>query len=320
MPTPKHFAPEPNTVNNISYPDPWYCQLSGEDGLAALKVSGKDRVSFLNGQLTNNVSLLTPTTTMLAGWCNNKGRLVTICQLVDWQDAIWLIMPADVVASVQKKLGMYVLRAAVKLEIAEVTIVGLGDGADGDTASDDTDVYADENGFIAKVCGDNQRSIYLIPDVVDVDNDEIDEVAPGYFWLRGIQAGIPRILSETQEEFVAQQVNLDLLDGISFKKGCYIGQEIVARTQNLGRIKRRSYLYRIAGAANVAPGSKLYAAGQAAGQVVDAISDGAETHFLAVVGIDKLDQALSLDEAGSMVIERLALPYTIPESAAASPE
>lgn len=301
-------------MTDISYPDPWYCQLSGEDGLAALKVSGSDRVSFLNGQLTNDVSLLTPTTTMLAAWCNNKGRLVTICQLVDWQEAIWLIMPADIVATVQKKLGMYVLRADVKLEIAEVTIVGLGDGADGDTASHDADVFADENGFITKVCGDKQRSIYLIPDVVDVDNEDIDEVAPGYFWLRGIQAGVPRILSETQEEFVAQQVNLDLLKGISFKKGCYIGQEIIARTQNLGRIKRRSYLYRIAGEDDVAPGSKLYAGGSAAGQVVDAVSDGKETHFLAVVSIDKLDEALSLDEAGLRVAERLTMPYAIPES------
>ncbi len=292
---------------------PWYTRLDGEDGLAALKVSGEERISFLNGQLTNDVSLLEPSTTMLAGWCNNKGRLVTICQLVDWQDSIWLIMPAGIVESVHKKLSMYLLRAKATIEIAPVTIIGLGDGADGETANAAADVYSDENGFIAKVCGDSTRSIYVIPDIVDVDNEEIDEVEPGYFWLRGVQSGIPRILPETQEEFVAQQVNLDLLDGISFKKGCYIGQEIIARTQNLGRIKRRSLLFRITGDAP-APGGKLYAEGKAAGQIVDAISDGSETHFLAVVSLDKAALELSLDEAGTKTVEQLTLPYAIPES------
>lgn len=299
---------------NTNEVEPWYCQLDGADGMAALKVSGSDRVSFLNGQLTNDVSLLTPETTMLAGWCNNKGRLAVVCQLVEWQEAIWLLMPSAIIESVAKKLGMYVMRADVQLEIADATLVGLGDGADEDTHSSEQDVFADDNGFIAKVAGDPTRSIYLIPGAVDVENDMLDEVAGGYFWLRGIQAGVPRILPETQEEFVGQQVNLDLVQGISFNKGCYIGQEIIARTHNLGKIKRRMYLFTTLANDAVVPGSKVMAGDNPAGQIVDAVSDGEEVSLLAVISIDKLDQTLTLENEPNAALERAALLYEIPES------
>ena len=300
---------EPNS------PPPWYCRLDGEDGVSALKVSGSDRVSFLNGQLTNDITLLNPDSAMLAGWCNNKGRLVTICQLVDWQEAIWLLMPTSIIENVKKKLGMYVLRADVQLEIAEATLVGLGDGADVDTAELNGNVYANENGFIVKVVGDPTRSIYLIPDLVDVDNEEIDEVEPGYFWLRGIQLGLPRLHPETQEKFVAQQVNLDLLNGISFNKGCYIGQEIIARTQNLGRIKRRMYSYTCEHNELAEPGSTVLADGKPAGQIVDTVSDGNQMYFTAVISIDKHLETLQLeaDTHATVHIEHSNLPYAIPE-------
>jgi tRNA-modifying protein YgfZ len=277
-------------------------------------VSGPDRVSFLNGQLTNDISLLTPQTTMLAGWCSNKGRLVMVCQLIDWADAIWLLMPSSIIEGVSKKLKMYVMRADVEIEIADTTLIGLGDGADEDTHSSEEDVFADENGFIVKVVGDHSRSIYLIPDAVDVENDMLDEVSSDYFWLRGIQAGIPRILAETQEEFIAQQVNLDLLYGISFKKGCYLGQEIIARTQNLGTIKRRMYLYTIAANDEAIPGSKIITDDKAAGYIVDSISDGEEAYILAVISIDKLDKELSLENDSKAILKRSSLLYEIPES------
>ena len=241
--TDSKYKPEPQTE---ALDHPWWCRLSHdadgnpiEDGMAALKVTGSERVEFLNGQLTNDIALLTPDKTMLAGWCNNKGRLMMICQIVDWQDAIWLIMPNRIIESIKQKLQMYVMRADVQLEIAECTIIGMGDGADADTNHEPLSVYADDHAFLMKVAGDPTRSVYVIDGHVDVENEDLDEAPTDYFWLRGIQAMIPRILPETQEAFVAQWCNLDLLDGISFKKGCYIGQEIIARTQNLGTVKRR---------------------------------------------------------------------------------
>jgi len=294
---------------------PWYCQLSNEDGLAALCVSGADRVNFLNGQLTNDVSLLTPESTMLAGWCSNKGRLQTICQLIDWADAIWLVMPASVIESVRKKLSMYVLRADVQIELAEVTIIGLGDGGDEGANPEDKEVHSDENGVIAKVPGDPSRSIYIIPGLVDVVNEDIEEADSGYFWLRGIEAGVPRIMAETQEEFVAQQVNLDLLNGISFQKGCYIGQEIIARTQNLGTIKRRMYLFKAAADAPAVPGTRIIDAdGKPAGQIVDAVSDGEAVSLLAVMSTGKLGGELKLEQDDNFTVSRSDLPYAIPES------
>jgi len=136
--------------------------------------------------------------------------------------------------------------------------------------------------------------------------------APASGLLRAacIRAGVPILRSATTESFVPQMVNLDLLDAISFTKGCYVGQEIVARTQNLGRIKRR--MFRLMSAhAGIAAGDTVNAGQDVAGYVVDAmpLDDGME--LLAVLKLDKLNLELT---SNSVSLSRAELPYTIPEA------
>jgi folate-binding Fe-S cluster repair protein YgfZ len=109
-------------------------------------------------------------------------------------------------------------------------------------------------------------------------------------------------------------LNLDLLNGISFTKGCYVGQEIVARTQNLGKIKRRMYGFTNRDGDISQPGDPVYAGGQAVGEVVDAVCSASQNELLAVVRIEAINSDLSLDQEGKHQLLRRELPYTVPES------
>jgi len=156
----------------------------------------------------------------------------------------------------------------------------------------------------ALALGDTEKLKNLLSDRGDAaDTDD---------WLRAqVAAGIPTIASAGSEAFVPQMVNLDLLGGISFSKGCYVGQEVVARTQNLGRIKRRMFRYALRGAGPVTDGEPLLADdGSKLGTVVNGVAAGDRWELLAVVALGKQDQELHTADGGEL--ERLPLPYEIP--------
>jgi folate-binding protein YgfZ len=132
--------------------------------------------------------------------------------------------------------------------------------------------------------------------------------------LANIRAGIPTVWAETRESFVPQMLNLDLLAAISFSKGCYVGQEIIARTQNLGRIKRRMYRFETPAAAEIQPGDPVYADGSSAGTVVDAVTTGKISELLAVIRIESMVHTLSLAESGAIPLASVQLPYSVPET------
>jgi folate-binding protein YgfZ len=137
-------------------------------------------------------------------------------------------------------------------------------------------------------------------------------VPPAHWVLAAIAAGVPEIVEATRELFIPQMLNLDLLDAVSFEKGCYVGQEIIARTQHLGRIKRRMLRARVAGG-EVAAGMPVHARGEVTGHVVRAARDGAGgTELLATIGIADLGEILETG-APRMTLERLPLPYPVPE-------
>jgi folate-binding protein YgfZ len=136
--------------------------------------------------------------------------------------------------------------------------------------------------------------------------------SPRSAWqLADIRAGLPAVLTATTGEFVPQMVNLDLIGGISFTKGCYTGQEIVARMKYLGRVKRRMLRFRTAGDAPP-PGAALYASRGPVGKVVTSAPAESGSEFLAVVPLDDLPGPFCLDEAGTVPALRLELPYEIP--------
>lgn len=268
---------------------------------AAIKISGPERIEFLQGQLTQDVAELTPERPVFAGWNNPKGRLLAVVWMLEWRDSTWMLLPAELQARVLQRLSMFVLRADVTLEAAaEKVTTRTSINSNKETLSNCF------NDFFYSL--DTASDAGLL--VGEADATGPAELTSEEWRLAHIRSGRPWIWQNTIEEFVPQMVNLDLLDGISFTKGCYVGQEIVARTHNLGRIKRRMYRFSSPQNAAAARGGTVYADGKPAGLIVDAVP----TELLAVVRIESLATKLSLDEAGTTELQMLPLPYAVPET------
>jgi len=287
--------------------------------LAAIQVSGLDRSHFLQGQLTQDLARLTPERALLTGWASPKGRLLCTPWLADWRDSIWLILPHERAAVIASRLKMFVLRADVQIEVAtarvEVARLEQLTAPDGSNNLPDKESFSycieRDNELAIMPAGIEDMGIRLRPGLPDEAND--NQTAK-HWRLKNIRAGIPIVGNATAEEFVPQMVNLDHLDAISFSKGCYVGQEIVARTQNLGRIKRRMYAFSAtedAGAAPPEPGQPVYGEQGIAGQIVDAVPVETGIELLAVIRIDSLQQALSLGPDRQQPLTYRPLPYEI---------
>jgi hypothetical protein len=216
--------------------------------LGVLTVSGVDAAKFLQGQITCNINDITAIKSSLGAMCNPKGRVITTFLLIKNGDDFLMVLPKELLAAVKKRLQMYVLRSKLTLTDSsdELCLIGLRD-------------QAQQSGGVAeqRFATSNQDNI-----VVDFQNRslvvaEADNAQP--LWekqvKRGFQpegsaqwryldllSGIPWLTVETSEEFIPQMLNLDKLGGISLTKGCYTGQEIVARTHYLGKAKREMFL------------------------------------------------------------------------------
>jgi folate-binding protein YgfZ len=229
--------------------------------LGLLQIGGDDAVAFLQGQLTNDIKQLDGNTSQYAGYCTAKGRLLAIFLAFAHFDHLHLQLDGALTAGIIKRLRMYVLRSKVTIEDVSDSIIRFG-VAGNDAPAILATVFSQvpeqphqlvtlDNGVLIRLPGSTPRyQVYCdvkhMPDIWNRLAKTCKTVgSPCWDWLE-IQAGIPDILPATQEQFVPQMVNLDLLDGINFKKGCYTGQEIVARTHYLGKVKRRTRLAHIA--------------------------------------------------------------------------
>jgi folate-binding protein YgfZ len=236
------------------------CNLSH---LGLLEVSGPDALTFLQGQVTNDVKLLTMSNNAhLSGYCNPKGRLLALFLAFYHQDHFHLQFSRELLEPIMKRLKMYVMRSKVEIKDVSESIVKFGVNGPNATsilASHFTDIPSQdyeftnlENGVILKLpaTGNDARfevftSVEHATGIFNMLKERCQLVEKPYWdWLE-IQAGMPEIVAATQEQFVPQMLNLDILNGINFKKGCYTGQEIVARTHYLGSVKRRTYLAEI---------------------------------------------------------------------------
>jgi folate-binding protein YgfZ len=210
-----------------------------------LSVSGPDARDFLHAQLTNDVLNLPPERAVLAGWCSAKGRLLATFLVIPAPQGFLLQLARDLAAPVAKRLSMYVLRSKVKVtdESEAWAQFGIWD-APGVAA-----VRWEAGSAVVPV--DDKRHLRLEPaaSVVSVPNAQEEAWS-----LHEIRAGRPLITAATQDQFVPQMVNLEKLDGVDFHKGCYPGQEIVARAQYRGQVKRRMVRLPSPGGALLRPG------------------------------------------------------------------
>jgi len=238
------------------------------DHLALITVTGADARTFLDGQLTRDVPPAHGPAT-LAGYCSPKGRLLAIFTMWADDEAVHLVTRRDVADAIVRRLRMYVLRAKVVIE--DVTAAHRLDGIvdSGPVAQREWDVVREASTTTVHVPSADGRARRLV-----IDGDEAGVDANTWRWSE-IRAGIPSVVAATQDRFVPQMVNLEAIGGVDFKKGCFPGQEIVARSQYLGKLKRRVSLLRAASADVVPqPGGDAWAAGanEAQGTIVDAAS------------------------------------------------
>ena len=255
--------------------------------LGLIHFSGEDAQAFLQGQLTCDVIQVKPDMAQHGGYCTPKGRL--LANFLLWQKEGYLMqLPASLCAAIQQRLSLFVLRAKVQLTNISDKLIRIGvAGKNARMLVEKISGIKFEPGQRIAVQHSEQTSIICLaphrfefiaaieyaPTLwAQLSENTVPAGAAYWDWL-DIQSGIPVILPATQEEFIPQMVNLDAIDGVSFKKGCYPGQEIVARTQYLGKIKRRMYLAHIATDTPAAPGDDLFSsstAEQSCGKIVNA--------------------------------------------------
>jgi folate-binding protein YgfZ len=252
---------------------------------ALLAVTGDDAVAFLHGQLTNDVQALSPGTAQWNGWCSPKGRLLATFLLVRRADGFLVMLPAEIAEPVAKRLRMFVLRSKVKIEDAaerfrRIGVAGRGAAAATGHAFGNTPpvmASVDHEGSTCVALGTDRFVIFAATESAPalwqaLAGEAMQAGKDAWEWTT-IRAGIPTVVARTQDEFVPQMANFELVGGVSFKKGCYPGQEIVARTQYRGILKKRMALAHLAGDVRPEPGDNVYGASfgdQAAGKVVSA--------------------------------------------------
>lgn len=275
------------------------------DDLRVLTVSGPERMGFLQGQLTQDVKLARADSTLLSSWTDARGRLLFaghLFALGTGSDApLALLVPESLAGSLLKRMQMYVLRTRVQIGISALVACGLY------AARRPVDAA---RGQRLGMSGDRTRSLLVGP-ALDPATVDSSQQARNDWLLADIRAGIPTIGTSTSGEFIPQMVNLDLLDGISFSKGCYTGQEIIARTKYLGRVKRRMLRFS-AGGNPPAPGTSVHAARGVVGQVVSAAATAQGCEMLAVITIEDLPGPFFLDGNPGGLLQHLDLPYEVP--------
>ncbi|VAW75953.1 tRNA-modifying protein YgfZ [hydrothermal vent metagenome] len=298
-----------------------------------ISVHGEDAAEFLLGQFTNDLRDVDEAHSQYSGYCNAKGRLLATFRVFRRGDSYYLVLPADMLESLISKLRMFVLRAKVTLEDASDTFVHLG--VSGETAALDLqEAFGALPAKVHEVTGNNEGLIIRVPGknpgyeiftgvdrataLWDALNVQSAPVGADAWQLLDIKAGIPVITPGVREAFVPQMANLPLVDGVSFRKGCYPGQEIVARMQYLGKLKRRMYLARFGGDTRPQPGDEVFpgrAESQSVGKIMSAAPhpDGGFAILLVLqIANAESDEALHLFASDGPALELEHLPYPFP--------
>ena len=303
--------------------------------LAALDSTGPDSTAFLNNLLSNDVATLSADRAQWSSFSTPKGRMLASFLLWPRGDGHALVLAADLQAAMAKKLGMYVLRSKVKLTAADDTLLIGVCGAKalatleraGLAAADDvlalarhdtvTVIRVAADACLLALPAERAEAVLLALREAGATPANLD------VWQQAmIRAGLPLITAATQDEFVPQMVNLDLIGGVNFKKGCYPGQEIVARTQYLGKLKKRTVrvTFTTGDDTLAQPGSDLFSpqfGEQSAGKLLNVAAVGKQQfEALAVLQMGALDGPLALGSPAGPTVQLLDLPYLVQEEPA----
>lgn len=275
--------------------------MAALDDVATIRVSGPDAETFLQGQISNDVRKLSGDRVLLAAYNSPKGRVLAVLFLSRGDNPAEILLETHhaIADGILKRLGAFVLRAQVLLEPSDLRVIGLS-GPDAAVIAqkiglrtpraDDGAIWTNGVQVISRRGETPRFSIRAATArVADLWNELIPHVkiaGSGAWHLLDLLAGLPTVYPSTQDHFIPQMINLDLLGGVSFDKGCYTGQEIVARLHYLGNVKRRMFLIDAnADAVDILPGTPI-AHGESEetiGEVVDAAPSGAHQCALSAV-------------------------------------
>lgn len=312
------------------------CAVIDLSHLGLIAVSGPEAQDFLQGQLSNDLRELTETHSQLSSHCSPKGRMLANFRALRLDESILLTLPRAQMETLLKRLRMFLLRAKASIDDASDALVCLGlvgDCANVSLSHAFGSLPEAPNAMVR--AGDT--ALIRIPDpspryllIGPAESARAawqaaraagaDPANPDLWSLRDIRAGIPTVLPETSDSFVPQMANMQLIDGVSFHKGCYTGQEVVARMQYLGKLKRRMYLAQAALDADAEPplpGTLLSSASstseQAPGRVVDARATGpGQWEMLVVAEISAAEAGeLRLGDSGPL-LKLSPPPYGFP--------
>ncbi len=307
------------------------CDLSQ---YSTLVVAGEDALDFMQGQFTNDVKNVDEQSSQLNAFCNNKGRMTANFRLFKYQNNYFFSVRNDLVEASIEHLQNYILRAQVVIQDVSEQLIHLGVGGDNaekllapfiEISNREIDGVSFNDDYIAiRVAGEttdkNPRyEIFCSPEhakkLWQAISKQADTVNSSSWDYLNIQAGLPFIDSHSSEAFVPQMVNMDLINGVSFTKGCYTGQEIVARMHYLGKLKKRCYKVFIDSEDKPAAGDKLFAENARAGQNTGMIIQAEKTpqagyDALAVLQIADTESKLFLNDADGAAVNVKDLPYS----------
>ena len=318
--------------------------------LGLLRFSGADAITFLQGQVSNDTRPLRSDTPVLAAYSTPHGRVVAVLRLLPHSSGVLAVLPRDLADSTLERLRKYVMRSKVKIENVSATFAVIGlSRAEASTLGrlplpDATHAYVEQSGIGVTQVGHDAERLWMVgeisalsalglslgtagelpstepaagpptahPTTGDSVTADSAAAAENAWRLADIRAGLPQVYAATQEQFVAQMLNLDLIDGISFTKGCYTGQEIIARTQHLGRIKRRLFRIGLPEGGNWAVGQTLQLADGRSARLTEVARTDNGYEALAVLTLEAATADPTASDPGAIAVTELALPYSVP--------
>jgi folate-binding protein YgfZ len=302
------------------------------DSLGVLRVRGADVIAFLQGQLSNDMSRLAPDRSLLAGYHNPQGRAIALLRFVALgADDLLAIVPRELAATVASRLAKFILRAKVKLSdesahwtiegvLAADPLAGAADALAHVRPATPGGVLRAGDARIVRIGESTARLLVVRPATAAAALGALAPLALQDWRLGAIAAGEPQIYAATAEEFVAQMLNLDVLGAVDFDKGCYTGQEVIARAHYRGRVKRRMQRFVTQEPRTLQPADAGVLSDGRSFKVVEAAqhADG-RCEFLAVSALRASATAATALEpepgpVGSIIdAVQLALPYALPE-------
>ena len=287
-------------------------RFSPQPELALLRVDGADARRFLHAQTTQRIDDMSASETRLAAWLNAKGRIFALFDIVPDGDGFWLVLPADNAAATAATLGRFVLRDKVTIAPAPGRAVfALFDEGDLWLAARGIELpprgVAAQDGVILFRLGPGRVDLIGEPAALEAWLGGLARAEPDEAARAAIALGRPEIPASLAERYIPQLLNLDRQGAVSFTKGCYPGQEIVARTQNLGQVKRRLMRFRTGAGARPEPGDAIVGTGgEPAGEINRAAAADRGFELLAVVPLDADSGALALGDGRAL--EPLPIP------------